>query len=124
MPIKISIRWALIAGFLGLIWGTHLITTTSAYLTSQEVLRQHACDIMIQALKEKGRLNDHEVVFQDKDGRLKHCSLNAKILRTRSGRPYRIIGSLRDINDRKMAEQELLCYKKKRSVESTRCCWI
>jgi two-component system cell cycle sensor histidine kinase/response regulator CckA len=44
--MKISIRWALIAGFLGLIWGTHLITTTSAYITSQEVLRQHARDIM------------------------------------------------------------------------------
>ena len=44
--MKISIRWALIAGFLGLIWGTHLITTTSAYLTSQDVLRQHARDIM------------------------------------------------------------------------------
>jgi two-component system cell cycle sensor histidine kinase/response regulator CckA len=44
--MKISIRWALIAGFLGLIWGTHLITTTSAYITSQDVLRQHARDIM------------------------------------------------------------------------------
>jgi len=46
MQIKISIRWALIAGFLGLIWGTHLITTTSSYITSQDVLRQHARDIM------------------------------------------------------------------------------
>ena len=46
MKMKISIRWALIAGFLGLIWGTHLITTTSSYLTSQAVLHQHARDIM------------------------------------------------------------------------------
>ena len=46
MQMKISIRWALIAGFLGLIWGTHLITTTSSYLTSQDVLRRHARDIM------------------------------------------------------------------------------
>ena len=46
MQLKTSIRWALIAGFLGLIWGTHLITTTSSYLTSQKVLRQHARDIM------------------------------------------------------------------------------
>ncbi|WP_054697002.1 hypothetical protein [Desulfosarcina cetonica] len=46
MPMKISIRWALIAGFLGLIWGTELTTTTSSYLTSQQVLRQHARDIM------------------------------------------------------------------------------
>jgi PAS domain S-box-containing protein len=46
MKMKISIRWALIVGLLGLIWGTHLITTTSAYLTSQNVLRRHARDIM------------------------------------------------------------------------------
>ena len=46
MKMKISIRWALIAGLLGLIWGTHLITTTSSYLTSQQVLRRHARDIM------------------------------------------------------------------------------
>ena len=44
--MKLTIRWSLIIGFLGLIWGTHLITTTSSYLTSQEVLRQHARDIM------------------------------------------------------------------------------
>lgn len=65
----------------------------------------------VQLLKQKGRLNDHEVMFKDKDGRLKHCSLNSIILRTRSGKPYRIIGSLRDINDRKRAEKELLGYK-------------
>ena len=46
--MKISIRWALIAGFLGLIWGTHLITTTSSFITSQDVLRQHARDIMAE----------------------------------------------------------------------------
>lgn len=66
---------------------------------------------IVQQLKDKGRINDHEVVFQDKDGSLKYCALNSMMLRTRSGKPYRIIGSLRDINDRKMAEQELLRYK-------------
>jgi two-component system cell cycle sensor histidine kinase/response regulator CckA len=66
---------------------------------------------ILQALKENGRINDHEVMFKDKDGQIKHCSLNSMILHTRSGKPYRIIGSLRDINDRKMAEKELLRYK-------------
>ncbi len=66
---------------------------------------------IVQQLIDEGRLNDQEVVFKDKDGRLKHCSLNSTLLRTPSGKPYRIIGSLRDINDRKMAEQELLRYK-------------
>lgn len=44
--MKLSIRWTLIIGFLGLIWGTHIITTTSSFITSQEVLNRHAKDIM------------------------------------------------------------------------------
>jgi len=44
--MKLSIRWALIIGFLSLIWGTHIITTTSSFVTSQEVLNRHAKDIM------------------------------------------------------------------------------
>ena len=44
--MKISIRWALILGFLGLIWGTQIIITTSTYVSSQKVLLQHARDIM------------------------------------------------------------------------------
>jgi two-component system cell cycle sensor histidine kinase/response regulator CckA len=66
---------------------------------------------ILEQLKDKGRLNDQEVVFRDKDGQLKHCALNSKLLRTPSGKPYRIIGSLRDINARKVAEQKLLQYK-------------
>lgn len=44
--MKISIRWALILGFLGLIWGTQLVITSSSYVTSQRVLLGHARDIM------------------------------------------------------------------------------
>ncbi len=44
--MKISIRWAFILGFLVLIWGTQIIITTSTYLSSQRVLRDHARDIM------------------------------------------------------------------------------
>ncbi|BBO73400.1 hypothetical protein DSCW_08170 [Desulfosarcina widdelii] len=68
-------------------------------------------DDIVELLIEKGTINDHEVVFEDKDGSLKHCSLNSTVLRTASGKPYRMIGSLRDINDRMMAEKELLNYK-------------
>ena len=66
---------------------------------------------IVQMMIDKGRINDHEVVFKDKDGRLKHCSLNSTVLRTTSGKPYRIIGSLRDIHDRIRAEKELRRYK-------------
>ena len=44
--MRFSIRWALIFGFLALIWGTSLITTTSMYVSSEKVLNQHAQDIM------------------------------------------------------------------------------
>jgi len=44
--MKISIRWALILGCLGLIWGTQVVITTSTYLSSQRVLLGHARDIM------------------------------------------------------------------------------
>jgi len=33
-------------GFLGLIWGTHLITASSSFFTSQQVLQEHARQIM------------------------------------------------------------------------------
>ena len=44
--MKISIRWALILGCLGLIWGTQIIITSSTYVSSQRVLMGHARDIM------------------------------------------------------------------------------
>ena len=66
---------------------------------------------ILDELNQKGRINDHEVVFKDKTGEPRHCSLNSTLLKTRSGKPYRIIGSLRDISDRKKAEKELLEYK-------------
>ncbi len=44
--MKLSIRWALIAGFLCLIWGTYAVTTTSTFVSSQKVLNRHARDIM------------------------------------------------------------------------------
>ncbi len=46
MNMKISIRWTLILGFLGLIWGTHLITASSSFFTSRSVLQEHARQIM------------------------------------------------------------------------------
>jgi len=68
-------------------------------------------DDIVQLLMQEGTINDHEVVFQDKDGSLKHCALNSTLLQTASDKPYRIIGSLRDTNDRMMAEKELRNYK-------------
>jgi PAS domain S-box-containing protein len=44
--MKISIRWALILGCLGLIWGMQLLITSTNYVSSERVLAGHARDIM------------------------------------------------------------------------------
>jgi two-component system cell cycle sensor histidine kinase/response regulator CckA len=44
--MKISIRWALILGCLGLIWGLQILITSTSYVSSQKVLLGHARDIM------------------------------------------------------------------------------
>jgi PAS domain S-box-containing protein len=44
--MKLTIRSALIVGFLCLIWGTYVVTTTSTFVSSQKVLNRHARDIM------------------------------------------------------------------------------
>ena len=44
--MKISIRWALILGCLGLIWGLQILITSTNYVSSQKVLLGHARDIM------------------------------------------------------------------------------
>lgn len=44
--MKVSIRWTLILGFLGLIWGTHLVVATSSFVSSEKVLIRHARNIM------------------------------------------------------------------------------
>ncbi len=53
--MRISVRWSLVAGFLGLIWGTHLITASSSFITSQRVLHQHARKIM-DTVADKARI--------------------------------------------------------------------
>ncbi|WP_320045281.1 PAS domain S-box protein [uncultured Desulfobacter sp.] len=44
--MKISIRWAMVLGCLGLIWGMQLLITSSSYVSSQRTLAGHACDVM------------------------------------------------------------------------------
>nr|WP_319393568.1 PAS domain S-box protein [uncultured Desulfobacter sp.] len=44
--MKISIRWAMVLGCLGLIWGMQIMITWSSYVSSQRMLAGHACDVM------------------------------------------------------------------------------
>ena len=44
--MKLTIHWSLIIGFLCLIWGTYVVTTTSTFVSSQKTLNGHAMNIM------------------------------------------------------------------------------
>ncbi len=44
--MKISIRWAMVLGCLGLIWGMQILITSSTYISSQRMLAGHARDVM------------------------------------------------------------------------------
>ena len=60
----------------------------------------------ITELSRLGSLPDYETTLIDKDGRHVYCSINANLERDKSGKPYKIIGSMRDITERKLVAEE------------------
>ena len=68
---------------------------------------------LLSALKEKGQVNDFEITLKNKNGSLIPCSVSAKIHLDLRGNPEKIIGSMRDISERKLAESELIKAKNK-----------
>ena len=70
--MKLTIRWALIVGFLCLIWGTYAVTTTSTFVSSQKVLNRHARDIM---------LNIAELAMEKSQNHLAHAHSAAALTR-------------------------------------------
>jgi diguanylate cyclase (GGDEF)-like protein/PAS domain S-box-containing protein len=62
---------------------------------------------LLKALLEQGDVADHEIRLRARDGRLVSTSVSAHILRGPDGTPSGVEGILRDINDRKAAEEAL-----------------
>lgn len=60
----------------------------------------------LRQLGEKGYLQDHEIRLRNRNGRIHHCSINARLTFSPSGKPERIIGILRDISEKKAIEKE------------------
>jgi PAS domain S-box-containing protein len=63
---------------------------------------------LLKVIAQKGSVADYEIVMRTKDGRLVHTSLNAHLRYDPTGRPAGIEGVLRDITERKRAEEERL----------------
>ncbi len=67
----------------------------------------HDRDALMEKLKEKGFTNDYELTLVSKDGRKIHTSVNARILFDENQQPSGVEGVLRDITERKEAEELL-----------------
>ncbi len=68
---------------------------------------------LLSALKEKGMVSDFEITLKNRDGSLIPCSIMAKISVDDQGCPEKIIGSMRDITERKKFENELIKAREK-----------
>jgi PAS domain S-box-containing protein len=63
--------------------------------------------ILLSELKVQGYLNDYAITLKNRDGSLIPCSLTSKIIYDVQGRPEKIVGSMRDISERKKAEEAI-----------------
>ena len=69
--------------------------------------------VLISNLKEHGRVLDFEITLKNKDGSQVPCSVSSKICLNELGYPEKMIGSIRDITDRKNASDALQLAKEK-----------
>ena len=68
---------------------------------------------LLNVLRECGFVSDFEINLKNRDGSNIPCSISAKIIFNVQGRPEKIIGSLRDITERKNASDALRLAKEK-----------
>ena len=69
-------------------------------------------DDLLQHFRTHNEATDYEIVLRDKNGELLYCSINSKLLRRPDGTPEKIVGSLRVINERKQAQEQLDHYRR------------
>ena len=83
---------------------------------SEEVLGTNVADlyynpqdraIFLEAIKNNGEIRDYELFLKTKSGGKRVVSLNARLIFDAEGKPNHIDGALRDITERKLAEEEL-----------------
>jgi len=63
---------------------------------------------LLSLLNRKGIVTDFESVFKNRDGSLIPCSISSKIVKDADGNPEKIIGSVRNISERKKAEEAIM----------------
>ncbi|MEE9524632.1 MAG: PAS domain S-box protein [Thermodesulfovibrionales bacterium] len=63
---------------------------------------------LVDKLSRFGMVNDHEVILRDRWGNEVPCSFSAKLIADENGTPIKTVGTMRDVTERKKAEEELL----------------
>jgi PAS domain S-box-containing protein len=61
-------------------------------------------EALLKIILEQGHVEDYEIKLRNRDGSLVPCSLSSKIVFDSHGRPEKIVGSMRNIAERKLAE--------------------
>jgi PAS domain S-box-containing protein len=64
-------------------------------------------DKFVELILDKGVVNDYEINLKDKDGSQRPCSITTLLMRDSQGTPVKLIGSMRDISERRLAEEAL-----------------
>ena len=64
-------------------------------------------DEFVKLILDKGKVHDFEIHLEDKDGSLRFCSITSLLIRDSQGKPEKIVGSMRDISEKKQADELL-----------------
>lgn len=64
-------------------------------------------EILIKEIIKKGKITDYELDLKNKDGSITNCSLSSTRQFNELGEPIKIIGSIRNITQRKLAEEKI-----------------
>ena len=70
----------------------------------------------LKAIIDTEKVTNFEVTLADKDGSVHFVELNAMLKRDQEGNPVKLIGSMRDISERKQLESQLLQSQKMESI--------
>ena len=70
--------------------------------------------ILLQELKKTERLEDFDIELKIQDGSLIQCALTCRLIRDENKQPKKIIGTMRNITERKQFEKELIRAKETR----------
>ena len=76
---------------------------------------------LLRVLEKSGRISDYEVCFVGRDGEEVPCSLSVRLVPDLDGTSAKIVGTMRDITERKRAEAKLVDRERRlASVETLR----